>query len=466
MRNTKYLLNFYSMYDHTGIRKHLEKMAAKGWMLEKTGTFVWKYRRMEPEKLHFAINYFPKASEFSPGPTEEQQTMFEYCEQAGWKLVSTVAQMQIFCNEQENPVPLETDPAVQVEIISKAMKSSFLPAQILLFAVGVLQLLLFIGRLFSNPIYILSDGINLFSGLCWIGVILLTVVDIGNYFVWRRRARIEAQQNDRFLETKSYPWLQIVILVIVIGGLVLGGVFSKSAVVTGTVIFTIVYTVVLLGGVNLMKRFLRSRNLSKGLTKTLTFLTSFVLAFVLIFFGVRMTVNKSKEIEALGKGVETYEYHGMTWEIYHDELPLVIEDFMDVDYEEYSYQLEESKTFLAEEYEATQESKMDAINIPDLRYRIVKAKVPIFYNMCLEEMLKDVEYWRYSNSYVEEKYRDHYKEIGTEVWQAEAAYREYTGDQPWNNYLICWKDKIVEINFPEEPTKAQMAIVTEKLKDF
>ncbi len=29
---------FYSRYDHTGIEKHLGKMAAKGWMLKEIGT--------------------------------------------------------------------------------------------------------------------------------------------------------------------------------------------------------------------------------------------------------------------------------------------------------------------------------------------------------------------------------------------------------------------------------------------
>ena len=56
MSKVKYQLHFYSMYDHTGICRNLENMAAQGWMLEKTGTFCWKYRKCEPQKVHFAIN--------------------------------------------------------------------------------------------------------------------------------------------------------------------------------------------------------------------------------------------------------------------------------------------------------------------------------------------------------------------------------------------------------------------------
>ena len=42
-------------------------------------------------------------------------------------------------------------------------------------------------------------------------------------------------------------------------------------------------------------------------------------------------MNVVRNIMEKQSGVETYEYRGMTWEVYHDELPLIIEDFMTVD---------------------------------------------------------------------------------------------------------------------------------------
>ena len=253
MSKIRYQLHFYSMYDHTGICRNLENMAAQGWMLEKTGTFCWKYRKCEPKKVHFAINYFPKASEFASEPTEEQKIMFEYCEQAGWKHISTVAQMQIFCNEQENPVPLETDAATQVEIISKAMKSSFLPAQFLLFVIGVLQLGMALSRFLNHPISALSENMNLFTSLCWAGVILLTGTEFVNYFTWLRKARKAAEEEGRFVKTKSFPKLQIAALVIVLGGMIFSVLASANVASITSVVFTLIFVPVLFSGVNLMK---------------------------------------------------------------------------------------------------------------------------------------------------------------------------------------------------------------------
>ena len=39
MNNKIYRLVQFYLYDHTGIQRYLEKMAAKGWLLDKLGAF-------------------------------------------------------------------------------------------------------------------------------------------------------------------------------------------------------------------------------------------------------------------------------------------------------------------------------------------------------------------------------------------------------------------------------------------
>ena len=55
MRQTKYVVTQFTFYDRTGIQRMLEKQARKGWLLESIHPFAWKYRRIEPKKLHFAV---------------------------------------------------------------------------------------------------------------------------------------------------------------------------------------------------------------------------------------------------------------------------------------------------------------------------------------------------------------------------------------------------------------------------
>ena len=55
MRQTKRRMETLSFYDRTGVERHLEKMAAKGWMIDRVNGFGWHYRRIEPQTLRFAV---------------------------------------------------------------------------------------------------------------------------------------------------------------------------------------------------------------------------------------------------------------------------------------------------------------------------------------------------------------------------------------------------------------------------
>ena len=64
-----YRLESFLPWDGDYAARHLEKMARRGWRLEKVGTIFWTYRRAEPAALHYALTYFPAASVFDSGPT-------------------------------------------------------------------------------------------------------------------------------------------------------------------------------------------------------------------------------------------------------------------------------------------------------------------------------------------------------------------------------------------------------------
>lgn len=42
MRKTKLRMEPYSFFDHTGISAHLERMARKGWMIDKIANYGWR----------------------------------------------------------------------------------------------------------------------------------------------------------------------------------------------------------------------------------------------------------------------------------------------------------------------------------------------------------------------------------------------------------------------------------------
>ena len=122
MSTVKRTLVNVSFYDPEAIQRKLEQMAARGWMIQKAGNLFWTYTKIPPQKLRFAVTYFPGASEFDPKPSERQLEREELCAQDGWRLVLRWDAMQIFCTDREDAVPIDTDPVPQVDNIHRTMR--------------------------------------------------------------------------------------------------------------------------------------------------------------------------------------------------------------------------------------------------------------------------------------------------------------------------------------------------------
>ena len=96
MKDTRRFFSLFTYYDKNGIERYLERKAVEGWMLEKMSAFGWRFRRIAPQKIHFSVNYFPKASAFDAEPGEQQLMFQDFCAHTGWKLADSAAQIQVF----------------------------------------------------------------------------------------------------------------------------------------------------------------------------------------------------------------------------------------------------------------------------------------------------------------------------------------------------------------------------------
>ena len=115
-------INWYQPNDSEAIARHLEKMAARGWFLEKAGQMTWTFRREEPRPVRYAVTYFPGASVFDGGPTCGQETYFDFCQAAGWEFVSAYGPIQYFRSERPDAPPIETDEAEKLRVVHRTMR--------------------------------------------------------------------------------------------------------------------------------------------------------------------------------------------------------------------------------------------------------------------------------------------------------------------------------------------------------
>lgn len=446
-----------AFYDQIAMQKHFEKMAAQGWLIEKLSTYFWTFRRIEPVELHITVTYFPSASEFDPAPSDKQQMMEEFAAKDGWKLLARWGQIQVFCNEGADPTPIETDPVAQVNNIYRAMKKNLIPSHIMVLALVLYQLIFNGYRFLTEIVDFLSSPYLLASLPIWLLMLFAELNEIFSCFRWYKKAK-RAAENGIFIPVKTNRTISIMLLLIC---LIL--IFATLQLPTSLQAFSLVWAIVIIGIIAIgrfTKSWLKSAGASKSTNYTVSILMVVLLTFVFLgfitFYIIRIGLDDNHT------PIDSYERNGWTFEIYDEPMPLYVEDLMDIgdsiwSRERYRY----NETFLLGKSEYRQDNVSGGPDgLKDLAYTVVDIKLPILYDTVKQAMLNE----RQDEKYEDGIFINHYEPIDADIWEASTAYQLHWSDSILNTYLICWKNRIVEIKFYWEPTLEQIQIAVDKLK--
>lgn len=458
MRKYKYIFPAFSFYDRTGIQNFLEQKAAEGWMLDKLGGFLWRFRASEPKKVHFTVTFFPKASMFDALASDQQIMYQEFCAHSGWNLIASSAQLQIFCNEEEDPVPIETDPEIELQNIHKTAKKLYLPSYLSLLLVGIMPWLTISFSWRNDPLGFLSTNIYLVNILTSISALLMGSTEVIGYFLWYAKAKKAAQEGE-FVPTKGRRRFQLVLVWLMVIGLavfLLHYADTKiSLMVIAMLVLFAITTAISVGATKLMKKLNFSARKNMIITYTIIGLLSFAVVG-LGTIGVIAGLNRWKPEE---KDLPTYEFHGSTHVLYQDKLSIYVQDFMEAEPEVYSYHVtNRSESLLAKREEAYQRPRYDRLDQPDLRYSIVEIKAEFLFDIALEAFLESNKDAWSEDIYGNVTY-DEFRKIDPSPWGADIAYQEFSGEHAMSSYLLCYGNRIVEFNPDWDMTQEQMAIL-------
>jgi len=466
MKQTKReFLPLYSYYDREGIAHHLEEKASDGWLLEKLGLFCWRYRRIEPKPLHFSVTFFRNATPFTPVPNTEQQLFWDFCAEAGWRLAAETAQVQIFYNENEDAVPIETDPAVELNNIHKVTGKNLLGGFASILLISLIQLGMFVYDAWNKPVELFSDTGRMVSALTWLPILAVITAEILRYYRWHRKAKLAVEAGLPLPNLRSTRKSAAFVYVLVVAELIVlyTSYFAESR-GSGLLMLAILLYMALMF---LLTFSARDAMKHLGFKPWVNIAVTYGMVIVLT---VAMMGGLLGGILHFGSGwlndsdaVETYEYRGMTWSVYRDPLPLTIQDLTETDYSDWSTQLSKASSPLLTHIEATQRPRMDALSEPDLEYELVKIKAGILYNACKNQFIRWLERW---NNETPPEHWDEYRPMDSALWGASEVYQRYSAGEPINQFLICWPDRIAEICFDWEwnITDELIRTTAEKLK--
>lgn len=455
MKDKKRQYEIYSFLDYDGLAAHFGRMSEKGWLFEGSGPFYRIYSRVEPKRRSFYISYFPKASEFDPGLGEEQQEFADFCRRTGWRLAGTAAQMQVFYNESENPVPIETDPALEVETINRAAWKSYLPTHLFLLAVAIFELLTMGWRLFTDALDFLSRASSLFTVTTAVILLAVSLVELTSYFLWLRRARKAARVGEwtpsvshrRF--QKAFLAVLLVDLAVYLIDMAVSGnrlLLAAMLLMTSLILVSVLVT---LGVKALMKRL----GVPGRVNRTVTFLTAVVLSVVIVSFSVFTLVGFVDRLPWLrGAGGVPLELSELYGGEEGDMYTVTRRDGSLLMTRMESYQRPDRSTWHSDE---------------TLEYTVYASRFPALTDLAIRKLLEKNMKDAMEDGYV---YIDHYEPVDPSPWHAQRAYRRlisWMSDGEEAEYMTCWfldyGGTVVSLKLGSEPTQEQMDLIAQRL---
>ena len=455
MKDRRRELNLYQLFDYQGVERHLEDMAARGWRLERTGTYFWQYRRAEPAQVSYAVTYVSDGSLFNPRPTENQERLDELCAAAGWEKVGDWAQMQIFVSERPDPVPLETEDAVRIQAIHRSMKKNFLPSNFMLLALPFLWLLIAWSNFRRDKVDFFSSSTDLFLILLSLLLLVLQGVNLSAYYRWRRKSLASVARGGGCAATGGYRRFNRIFLgvlaVIAAGFLASMAVWQRSS--AGVYVLWLLFYAGMVFVIIRTREALKRRGAPKRLNMALTLTVDAVLTVgtvSLLTFGILRLGWFS------GEG-ETYLYQGQEWQTVPPDIPLTAEDLTGIPYDHIRrWDLSNGSLFMSR-HTYSETARQDAARGDaryHLSYTVTDTAIGQLYDLVLEETMTndDPDFWIIT-----------WQSADPEPWGAEAVWRRYLDGAPTDTWLLCWPQRIAELELDGEPDGFQMARAGEVL---
>ncbi|NLM06919.1 MAG: DUF2812 domain-containing protein [Tissierellia bacterium] len=326
----KIRMGMFSFYDNSSFERRLEEMAAKGWMLENLYGYLQVYRKAEARKLKFSVQYFHKASKFTDPKEDEVFEYREIMEGAGWKHLLSSFAFQIFYTEEEEPVPIETEPEVEYRNIIQIFKNTVLPQLLLLLFLPIFSLSMNV-ELKYYPLSYFSDNFNLIQFVFFMLVIFFASLELIFLVIWILTAK-KTLRNGRSLPTlRALKWLRTLTILIVVPLAIISIGFSGNA-QAKTIFFSILLFIVL-SYIFLQVWDNKVPEGEKKGQRTLL-LTTFTLSYIVLLVVLSSIIIRKERVV-----VDSNSY------VHKDEIPIRLEDYVGTNDRVYSKSMTEKESY-------------------------------------------------------------------------------------------------------------------------
>ena len=161
--------------------KNLERrfalMAERGWMIDKIGFFIHRYRAVEPCKKRFFVDLLPQITAFDYPHNEDAQDYRRLREESGWTFAASNKQIHVFCADGDAPPPvsIHTDNKIQAQVFLKISRKYELP-WVIFFALYLVWQIFFIVPAQGIEVFFSNLGTFLIIGYLFFAPVFIWLV--------------------------------------------------------------------------------------------------------------------------------------------------------------------------------------------------------------------------------------------------------------------------------------------------
>lgn len=468
--NTLYRLEVFPFYDYAGVERHLEEMAMQGWQPQKMYTRLWKYRKIEPQKLHYEVVYAVRDKQ----KPSERERYYKNIKQGEWQKVSGWNGAEVYLSAQEQPCSIAGDETERLEEMHRYKGGDVMLSCILLILAGLVLEGFAVHDILENPVRELTLNMKLAMLLLWAGIALSGMVNWITYQRWRKKMKQVAAAGGA-CEPASIGYrcvhnLEQIVFVILMS-LYIAACWLDGGARVCILLFLLItsYSLVLWGTQQLLKKLHVMEIRQRFGQAVMVFLLSFPVLFGLGYLDDTLfpVVERAEQVTI----------HNEVYAVYSDSLPVIAEELgTAVEGIRYSYEAEEQETILLKRTLAGQWAIPYQADIPEFSYEIVDVKAGFLYDSCLTSCRNRlVRHTAGGVSYLSafRSYYDDYptpqphtcRDIESDLWDGETVFRvQSTEKDDAYGYLLLWPERIVSVCMSWEPTEEQLAIIIEKMK--
>ncbi len=467
MEHSIYRWKPFAFYDYAGVEHYLEMMAKQGFQLEKRHWGLWKFRKTEPEEIHYEVVYARRENMRPSERTIQEERIAEgqWQRAAGWK------EAQIYTSSAENPCTIAASETARLEALHCNAGGTVQVSGILL---AILAMVIFAFRMrdvIYNPVHMLSSPMELSLLLLWLVLLILSVMQVLEYRRWKKQMTALAQNGDVCPPASGVYRRLFWVQQIVVWGtvLVMLAAFWMDGGARAIVLFGIM-VLVLSAGFGITNMVMNKCGASVSTVRIGRGIVAGALTlsmFYWIGYVDTLLFPKHEDAELVAVGDTLYP-------VYDDAMLITLEELNEVtEGAVYTREVDEKASFLLKRTLAQQAAvPYFSENVSEFSYEMVDVKAGFLYDACLESCKNSLSRHTVHGFLFNSDFQSYFDDMNKprdyntieiqNIGSGVTVYKLFwTERDSANGYLFLWPERIVSVCMTEEADSAQLVKMAE-----